>query len=83
MITKRLSIDYTTKLNFDFFEICISDKLLEDIDTLDSFLFDCQCALLLIDITDKESFNKIKQLKENIINYKKLLNYEMQTYFLL
>ena len=66
MITKRLSIDYTTKLNFDFFEICISDKLLEDIDTLDSFLFDCQCALLLIDITDKESFNKIKQLKENI-----------------
>ena len=66
MITKRLSIDYTTKLNFDFFEICISDKLLEDIDTLDSLLFDCQCALLLIDITDKESFNQIKKLKENI-----------------
>ena len=66
MITKRLSVEYKTKLNFDFFEICISDKLLDDTDTLDSFLFDCQCALLLIDITDKESFNQIKKLKESI-----------------
>ena len=66
MITKRISKEYKTKINFDFFEISISDKLLEDTDTLDSFLFDCQCLLLLIDITDKESFEQIKKLKESI-----------------
>ena len=64
MITKRISNDYlgSNQTVYDFYEICITDKLLEDKDTLDSFLFDCQCVLFLIDITDKESFNKVKQL---------------------
>ena len=68
MITKRISNDYlgSNQIVYDFYEICITDKLLEDKDTLDSFLFDCQCALFLIDITDKESFNKVKQLTTTI-----------------
>lgn len=68
MNTKRISSDYlaSTKVNFDFFEICITSQILEDKDTLNTFLFDCQCALLLIDITDKESLNKLKELFESI-----------------
>ena len=68
MITQRIPKpkEFSPKANFDFYEICISDKLLGDTDTLDSFLFDCQCALLLIDITDKESFNQIKKLNDSI-----------------
>ena len=66
MISKRLSIEYSTKMNFDFYEICITDQLLKDTDTLDSFLFDCQCLLLLIDITDNESFIFIKKLFKSI-----------------
>ena len=66
MTTTRLSREYSTKMNFDFFEICITDEILEDLDLLDSFLFDCQCALFIIDITDKESFNKIEKLVGNI-----------------
>ena len=62
MTTARLSREYSITMNFDFFEICITDQILEDSDLLDSFLFDCQCALFLIDITDKESFNKIENL---------------------
>lgn len=66
MISKRLSIEYSSKMNFDFYEICITDQLLKDTDTLDSFLFDCQCLLLLIDITDNESFSFIKKLFKSI-----------------
>jgi small GTP-binding protein len=66
MTSTRLSREYSTKMNFDFFEICITDEILEDSDLLDSFLFDCQCALFLIDITDKESFNQIKKLVDKV-----------------
>jgi small GTP-binding protein len=73
MISKRISSGYfdSNKINYDFFEICVTEKLLEDNDTIDCLLFDCQCALFLIDITDKESFEKIKQLSEevNFSNY--------------
>ena len=68
MTSKRISSGYfdSNQINYDFFEICVTDKLIEDNDTIDSLLFDCQCALLLIDITDKESFENIKQLSEEI-----------------
>ena len=35
MISKRISIEYSKKMNFDFYQICITDKILEDTDTLD------------------------------------------------
>ena len=67
MTTKRISYNYNSKkLNFDLYEICVTQQILDDKETLDSILFDCQCALLLIDITDKESLNIIKELMENI-----------------
>ena len=65
MITKRVVTEYNSKkLNYDFYEICITQEILDDLDTLDSILFDCQCALLFIDITDVESFNMAKELME-------------------
>ena len=67
MITKRISYIYNSnKCSFDFYEICITQEVIDDTDTLDSILFDCQCVLLLIDITDKESLNIVKQLMEKI-----------------
>ena len=63
IVTKRISNNhFSTTLNCDLFEVLITDKLLDDRETIDSFLFDCQCALFLIDITDKESFTKVKDL---------------------
>ena len=61
MISKRISYIYNSnKSCFDFYEICITQQIIDDKDTLDSILFDCQCALLLIDITEKESLEIIK-----------------------
>ena len=67
MISKRISYIYNSnKSCFDFYEICITQQIIDDKDTLDSILFDCQCALLLIDITDKESLEIIKKLMMTI-----------------
>ena len=45
-------------------EIKINDNLINDKIILESFLFECQCALFLIDITSIDSFNLIKSLFE-------------------
>ena len=67
IITKGITYTYNSKkLNIDFYEICVTQQIIDDKETLESFLFDCQCALLLIDITDKESLDFIKKLMENI-----------------
>ena len=40
--------------------------MIKNIDTLESMLFDCQCALFIIDITDPESLDQIEKLFEEI-----------------
>ena len=37
-----------------------------DISLINNFLFECQCALFLVDITNTDSFNLIKELIKNI-----------------
>ena len=52
-------------------EIKINDDLLKDEELLESYLFDCQCALFMIDITSNTSFISVKNLIgkiETIIN---------------
>ena len=36
--------------------------MIENIDTLESILLDCQCALFLIDISDPNGLNQIEKL---------------------
>ena len=40
--------------------------MIENIDTLESILLDCQCALFLIDISDPNGLNQIEKLFEKI-----------------
>ena len=47
---------------FNFFEVTINDKMLELDDTLISILFDCQCAILLLDITNEQNLAQLEKL---------------------
>ena len=65
IISKRISSDYLdSNVYYDFFEILITNDLLKDKDIFDSLLFDSQVVLLLLDITDQESLDMIKQLSD-------------------
>ena len=50
----------------NIYEIRLNEDLLKDISTINVFLFQCQCALFLVDITSKNSFELIKNLINNI-----------------
>ena len=66
VITSRLSID-SKKLDLNVYEVRIDQSLLENKNIIEVFLYECQCALFLLDITNSESFDLIKQLY-SIIN---------------
>ena len=48
------------------YEIRIDDNFVTNNELIESFLYECQCALFLVDITNSDSFNLIKQLINNI-----------------
>ena len=48
------------------YEITIDDNLIEKEQSIDSFLFECQCTLFLFDTTSTQSFELIKQLINTI-----------------
>lgn len=49
----------------NIYEINVDENLIKDVAILDTYLFQCQCALFLIDITSKESFELVKDLFES------------------
>lgn len=53
-------------LNLNIYEIRIDENFVTNKDLIDTFLFECQCALFLVDITNKDSFELIKKLISNI-----------------
>ena len=53
-------------LNLNAYEIRIDEEFVKDKDLIDSFLYECQSALFLVDITNTDSFNLIKKLINNI-----------------
>ena len=48
------------------YEIRIDYNFLKNNELIENFLFECQCALFLIDITNPDSFNLVKELIEII-----------------
>ncbi len=48
------------------YEITIDDNLIEKEQSINSFLFECQCTLFLFDTTSTQSFELIKQLINTI-----------------
>ena len=66
--TSKISIDLEQNktLNLNIYEIRIDDDFVKNSSLIESFLFECQCVLLLIDITNSNSFILIKELINNI-----------------
>lgn len=53
-------------MNINLYEIRIDENLVNDKDLIQSYLFDCQCAIFLVDITNSNSFDLVKSLINNI-----------------
>ena len=68
IITKEISIniDQNETLDLNIYEIRINEDLIKNKSYIDNLLFDCQCALFLVDITNQESFLLIQNLIKNI-----------------
>ena len=54
----------------NLYEIRLEDKIIDNDTILDAFLFDCQCALFLVDGKNKESTNSVKVIIKKINNEK-------------
>ena len=54
-------------MDLSILEIRLDEDLLQNSTLIDSILFECPCALLLIDLTKKDSFDLIKSLLNHII----------------
>ena len=57
-------------LDLNVYEIRVDQPFIENTSKIEAFLYDCQCALLLVDITNKYSFQLIQDLL-NVINVSK------------
>ena len=63
-------MDSLKSIYLNIFEIPVDENLLEESQSLDAFLYECQCALFIFDITSKKSFELIKKLI-NLIEFQK------------
>jgi small GTP-binding protein len=59
-------LDQSKSLDLNVYEICVDSSLIQSKELIETYLFECQCALLLVDITKEDSFNLIKDLLANI-----------------
>ena len=55
-------MDQSKSLDLNVYEIRIDDKFIENTSIIETFLYECQCALFLVDITNTDSFKLIKDL---------------------
>lgn len=72
-MTSRISgeLDQSKSLDLNIYEIRVDQPFLENKSTIETFLYECQCALLLVDITNKDSFQLIQELLKaiNVSNF--------------
>ena len=59
-------MDQSKSLDLTIYEIRIDEEFLKNPSLIETFLFECQCALFLLDITNQDNFNLIKQLNNLI-----------------
>ena len=55
-------MDQSKSLDLNTYEIRIDEDFLKDPSLIETFLYECQCALFLVDITNQDSFKLIKDL---------------------
>ena len=61
-----MDFEQNKALNINIYEVRLEEDFLKNNALIDSFLYECQCALFLVDITNTESFISIKELISNI-----------------
>ena len=57
-------------MDLNIYEVRLDEEFLKDATLIETFLYECQCALLLVDITNQDSFKLIKELN-NLIDSSK------------
>ena len=57
-------------MDLNIYEIRIDEAFLKNSSLIETFLYECQCALFLVDISNSDSFNLIKSLM-NTVDWKK------------
>ena len=66
LVVQENHIEYKLKdgnfLNINLYEISLEYDIMNSETLLDAFLFDCQCALFLIDITNPDSIQPLKEI---------------------
>ena len=55
-------MEQSKSLNLNTYEIRINENFLKNPLLIETFLYECQCALFLVDITNQDSFKLIKDL---------------------
>lgn len=63
-----IDIDNSNKLNLNLYEVRIESSIIENLSLLEALLFQCKCALFLVDLTRKDSFENVKDLL-NVIDF--------------
>jgi len=56
-----IQLDKSKDLNINLYEIRLTEKLINNKELIQAYLFDCQCAVFLIDISNSTSFELIKE----------------------
>ena len=81
-MVKENQIEYELKdgryLNMNLYEIRLEENIIYNDALLEAFLFDCQCALFLVDMTNHKSFEPVKTIisfikDESYPNLKKII----------
>ena len=55
-------LDQSRSLYLNIYEVRVDEEFLKDPTLIATFLYECQCALFLVDITNSDSFKLIKDL---------------------
>ena len=55
-------MENSKSLDLNLYEVRIDSSFIENTSLIETFLYECQCALFLVDITNTDSFSLIKDL---------------------
>ena len=57
-----MELDQSKSLDLNIYEVRVDEEFLKNESLIDTFLYECQCAIFLVDITNQDSFKLIKDL---------------------
>ena len=61
-----MDFEQNKTLNLNIYEIRLDTEFVSNTNLIESFLFECQCVLFLVDITNTDSFSLIKDLIKTV-----------------